>query len=353
MDHAVRVQRLLANLDQPLLVTSLVNVRYLTGFTGSTAFVMATPDGCTLLTDGRYAEVAGALTDALPSMTLSIYKSGLYDRIVDLFGGATSVGLESAHITWEAHQAISSRYSGELVATSGVVERLRLSKDVEEVEALRSAAIAGDHAFSIIDSLVAEAENEAHLGELMVAAMEARGGRRADWAPIVAGGANASRPHHESETDALTDGLLLLDYGCVVDGYHSDMTRTVWRGPGSDEETENVYAAVLASNEEGIATVKPGVPAADVDSACRAVLEDYGYLEYFLHSTGHGVGLEIHEAPGVRKDSTEVLEPGQVVTVEPGVYLQGRLGVRIEDMVLVTAEGSEVLTRSSKEIRPA
>ena len=216
---------------------------------------------------------------------------------------------------------------------------------------MRLAAAAGDYAFSIVDALAAEAETEAHLGELMIAAMASHHGERAGWDPIVAVGANASRPHHESGSGVLADGLLLLDYGCVVDGYHSDMTRTVWRGDGLDDETQGVYAAVLASNAAGIAAVGPGVPAGDVDSACREVLDDYGYLEHFLHSTGHGVGLEIHEGPSVRKDSSEVLEAGQVITVEPGVYLPGKLGVRIEDMVLVTADGGEVLTRSSKEIR--
>ena len=146
--------------------------------------------------------------------------------------------------------------------------------------------------------------------------------------------------------------MLLLDYGCVVDGYHSDMSRTALVGDAGDPENEAVHAAVLESNEAGIAAVRPGVTAGAVDAVCREVLADHGYEDYFVHSTGHGVGLEIHEGPWVRKGSTDVLEPGNVVTVEPGVYLPGRFGVRIEDMVHVTADGNEVLTTASKELRP-
>lgn len=351
MNHSARVSRLLEDLEQPLLVSSLVNIRYLTGFTGSNAFLYATPDGCTFVTDGRYGEVAGALVADLPGMELSVYSANLYGRLVELFGPAEAVRLEAAHVTWEIQQSLASRFAGSLEPSVGVVEGYRLRKDDDEVAALRSAAAAGDHAFSMVDALATASDTEADLGEALIAAMGERGGERAGWPPIVAVGANAARPHHRSGEGMMSDGLLLLDYGCVVDGYHSDMTRTVWRGEGSDDETARVYAAVLESNEAGIAAVEPGTPAGDVDRACREVLAGYGYEKDFLHSTGHGVGLDIHEGPSVRKGSTEILEPGQVITVEPGVYLPGKLGVRIEDMVLVTDTGGEVLTTSSKEMR--
>ncbi len=352
MEHSVRVRRLMQDLKEPLLVSALVNIRYLTGFSGSNAFLYATPDGCTFLTDGRYEEVAGALVDDLPATDLKVYKVGLYDRIVEVFDSAQVVQLEAAHITWQVQQEIGGRFGGRLESTVGVVEAYRLLKDSHEIAALRQAAAAGDHAFSKVESLARRAETEADFGELLVAAMGAKGGERADWPPIVAVGGNASRPHHLSRSGAMAAGLLLLDFGCVVEGYHSDMTRTIWLDGEVDAEAGRVHAAVLESNEAGIAAVRPGVPAGDVDAACRRVLAGYGYAEYFLHSTGHGVGLEIHEGPAVRKGSSEVLEPGQVITVEPGVYLSGRLGVRIEDMVLVTEDGGEVLTKSSKEMRP-
>ena len=351
MEHSVRVRRLMQDLKEPLLVSAIVNIRYLTGFSGSNAFLYATPDGCTFVTDGRYEEVAGALVDDLAATELKIYKAGLYDRLVEVFDGAPAVQLEAAHLTWRAHQEIAARFDGRLEATVGVVEAYRLRKDSDEIAALRRAAAAGDHAFSIVESLAHRAETETDLGELLVAAMAAEGGERAGWPPIVAVGGNASRPHHRSGSDAMAAGLLLLDYGCVVEGYHSDMTRTIWLDGEVDSEAERVHAAVLESNEAGIAAVRPGIPAGDVDTACRQVLAASGYEEYFLHSAGHGVGLEIHEGPSVRKGSNEILEPGQVLTVEPGVYLPGRIGVRIEDMVLVTEDGGEVLTTSSKEMR--
>ena len=350
MNYPARVQRLIDSLDQPMLVSSLVNIRYLTGFTGSNAFMYLTPDAGAFLTDGRYEEIAAGLVEDLPSVDLIVYRERLYDNLVELFGNALSVGLESAHMTWEAQRAIASRFDGEIEATSNVVEALRLVKDSDEIDALRRAAAAGDLAFSELPTSIWPEGSEAAFGEVLIADMKRGGGERAGWPPIVAVGANASRPHHESGSTEIESGLLLIDYGCTVDGYHSDMTRTIWLDDGPDPEAERVYRAVLESNEAGIAAIEPGRPAREVDAASREVLRAYGYEEYFLHSTGHGVGLEIHEGPSVRKGSVDVLEPGHVVTVEPGVYLAGKLGVRIEDMVLVTDSGSDVLTKSSKEI---
>lgn len=352
MNHSDRVRRLLEKLEEPLLVSSLVNVRYLTGFTGSNAYLYATPDGCTFVTDGRYGEVASGLVGGLPGTKLEVYRTGLYDRLVEVFGDDRSVALESDHITWAAQRALAQRYDGELSASSGVVEALRAVKDADEVAALRAAANAGDRAFDEAVALAESSSTESEMAEALVAAMERHGGKRAaSWEPIVAAGANASRPHHESGSDAPGSGLLLLDYGCVVDGYHSDMTRTIWIGAGRDQELEDVHEAVLAANLAGIDAVRPGASASDVDAACRRVLDEKGLAEYFVHSTGHGVGLEIHEGPSANTTSKEILEPGHVLTVEPGVYLEGRLGVRVEDMVLVTDSGHEVLTHSSKELR--
>ena len=350
MNHSARMQRLLESLDGPLLVSSLVNVRYLTGFTGSNGYLYATPDGATFVTDGRYGEVAAGLVDGLPSTELLVYRSALYDHLAGLFGEVASVALEASDLTWEAQRALATRFDGVLTAATGTVERFRAVKDDDEVAALRAAAAAGDAAFDHAHDLAAASSTEFEMGEGLIGAMMSAGGSRASWPPIVAAGANASRPHHESAGGGVGDGLLLLDYGCVVDGYHSDMTRTIFRGGDPDEELVRVYEAVRESNQAGIDAAKPGVVAADVDRVCREVLAGHGLAESFLHSTGHGVGLEIHEGPGVNSTSKEVLEPGNVVTIEPGAYLVGVLGVRIEDMVLVTESGNEVLTNSHKEL---
>ncbi len=352
MDHPARLRRLLSSLERPLLVTSLVNLRYLTGFGGTSAAMIATPDGATFMTDGRYAELAGDLVAALPATELVVQKGTLLETLARLVADLPELGVEADHVTWTFARALGDDYSGTMHPEAGVVETLRRVKDRDEVEALRKAAAAGDAAFARVGELAAASATEGELGHLLIEAMRAAGGEPAGWPPIVAAGAHASRPHHRSGAGPVEAGLLLLDYGCVVDGYHSDMTRSVWLGGGSDEEVERIHGAVLESNEAGIAAVAPGVRAHDVDEACRRVLRDHGYEELFVHSTGHGVGLEIHEAPSVKKDSADVLEPGLVVTVEPGVYVPGRGGVRIEDMVLVTETGNEVLTRSPKAMRP-
>lgn len=353
MNHASRVQRLQAELEQPLLITNLVNIRYLTGFTGSSAFFYVAPTGGTFLTDGRYGEVAAGIVAELPGIELDVYTSGLLDHLSSAIGDSPGVGLEATNVTWDFVHTLRDKTQAKLTATKGIVAAHRRVKDADEVAALRRAAAAGDLAFSELPFLVEESLTEGDLGDGLIALMKAAGAEQAGWPPIVAVGPNAARPHHRSGDGPMTGAdLLLLDYGCVVDGYHSDMSRTTLVGDGGDPEIERVYTAVLESNEAGIAAVAPGVTAGDVDAVCRRVLADHGYAEYFVHSTGHGVGLEIHEGPWVRKGSTDVLEPGNVVTVEPGVYLPGRFGVRIEDMVHVTEGGNEVLTTASKELRP-
>ena len=352
MDHVTRIDALRSRLGGPLLVTRLPNICYLTGFTGSNAFLLVTSGATTFITDGRYGEAAEALRNEIPDLLIEVYAGAAAPPLRAMLAAAGGpVSLESHDVSWDFVRDLEGA-GIEVVAGSPVVEDLRTVKDAAEVAALRAAAAAGDAAFAALETLAASAPTEEELGWRLVEAMRTAGGAQASWPPIVALGANASLPHHRAGATPLEPGLLLLDYGCVVDGYHSDMSRTVWRGDRVDPEMEAVYRSVLASQEAGIAAIAPGVAAADVDEACREVLRADGYEEYFVHSTGHGVGLEIHEGPRVARGSQDVLAPGHVVTVEPGVYLPGRGGVRIEDMVLVTDHGHEVLTRSSKELQP-
>jgi Xaa-Pro aminopeptidase len=353
VNHTNRVDRLLAELERPLLITSLTNIKYLTGFSGSSASIVASPQGITFLTDGRYAEVAESHLADVPNASLVVYASNLPVHLAQAMGAAAAVDVEADQVTWDFVNTLADETSADLRPVTGIVERHRRVKDAAEIAALTAAAAAGDVAFSGLSDLVQNCTTEGALGDGLIAAMKEAGGQRADWEPIVAVGPNAARPHHRAGTGTIDrTGLLLLDYGCVVDGYHSDMSRTVWLGSKSDPDVDRVCEAVLASNQAGIEAVAPGVVAGDIDEVCRDVLRTYGYEDFFVHSTGHGVGLEIHEAPWVRRDSKDVLEPGNVVTVEPGVYLPGRFGVRIEDMVLVTESGHEVLTASSREMTP-
>ncbi|HSM02666.1 MAG TPA: aminopeptidase P family protein [Acidimicrobiia bacterium] len=350
MNHAARLDALREQLEAPLLVSRAPNLRYLTGFTGSNGFLLVRPNGkAVFVTDGRYGELAEALVADLNDADLVVYTSGMWDVFRGLVEGLASVTLEADGVTWAFARDFASETAIEVVAGGGAVEGLRRNKDDAEIIALRAAAAAGDAAFSELGGLAGRTVTEKELGWKLIDVMRSHGGDAADWEPIVAAGPGASVPHYRAGGKPVGSGLLLLDYGCVVDGYHSDMSRTVWLEGTPDEQMSRVYRAVLESQEAGLAAVAPGVPCGDVDEAVREVLRGYGYEKQFLHSTGHGVGLEIHEPPWVRRGNDDPLAVGDVVTVEPGVYLPGIGGVRIEDMVLVTESGGAVLTGSHKE----
>jgi Xaa-Pro aminopeptidase len=351
MDHAARLESLTAALERPLLVTALPNIRYLTGFAGSSAYLYVEPEGRTVfVTDGRYGELAGPLVEALPGAELVVHTSGLWKTLQAVLDGTPSVSLEADDVTWDFLRTLQAETGVEPEAMTGIVEELRRAKDDDEVAALRAAASAGDAAFSRLRDLLASVSTESDLGWALTGSMREHGGDPADWEPIVAAGPAASIPHYRSGRAPVGRGLLLLDYGCVVAGYHSDMSRTVWIEGEPDPEMQRVYRAVAEAQEAGIAAIGPGVACGAVDEACREVLRGFGYEEAFLHSTGHGVGLLIHEQPWVRKGNDDPLRTGDVVTVEPGVYLPGVGGVRIEDMVLVSGDGPVVLTESSREM---
>jgi Xaa-Pro aminopeptidase len=352
MNFNERMVRLRSDLEKPLLVSKLANLRYLSGFGGSSAFLLVWPERSVFVTDGRYGELSAPLVDALDDAALEVYSGKLPEVLAKLMNGSPRFQLEADGATWEFMRSLDEAYSGEIEPATGTVEVLRAVKDETEVAALRAAAAAGDATFAELPRLLGAVNTEAELAWLLVSEMRGRGGEPADWDPIVAAGANASRPHHETGSTPIGEGLLLLDYGCVVDGYHSDMSRTVWLGDAApDADTLAIHSAVAEAQAAGIAAVAPGVTAGEVDRAAREVLERLSYGEHFVHSTGHGVGLEIHEAPSIAKAKPDALEPGMVITVEPGVYLQGTGGVRIEDMVLVTETGSELLTASDRAIR--
>lgn len=350
MNHAARLDELTASLPGPLLVTKAPNLRYLTGFGGSNGFLLVIPGGrSTFVTDGRYGELAEALVAELNDVDLVVYTSGQWDVFREVIGDLKEVGLEADDVTWQFVQQFGDETGVEVVPGSGAVEEQRRTKDDDEVAALSSAARAGDAAFAALSELAEPSLTEEELGWRLIDRMRLAGGQAAGWEPIVAAGAGASIPHYRSGRKPVGSWLLLLDYGCTVEGYHSDMTRTVWLSGQPDDEMARVYRAVLESQEAGLAAVAPGVPCGDVDEAVREVLRGYGYEKQFLHSTGHGVGLEIHEPPWVRRGNDDPLRPGDAITIEPGVYLPGIGGVRIEDMVLVTDTGSRALTHSSKE----
>jgi Xaa-Pro aminopeptidase len=337
-------ERLGATADA-LLVTEPLNVRYLTGFTGSNAQLLL-DEAPVFFTDGRYEEQAGK---EVPDLERMIYSGStkLGDLLKDVGAGRglKRLGVEQAHLTLGAAERLREALEGfDLVPTKEVVEPVRARKDEREIEAIARAQELAER--SLVEALARwEGGTEADLALAIEWAIRTGGAEAVSFDVIVATGAHSALPHATPRRErADAEAVLLIDIGARLDGYCSDMTRT-YLGPRVPAELRDAHEAVLAALDAACAAVGPGVKAADVDAAARSVLEERGLAERFVHSTGHGVGLAIHEAPSLNATSEEVLEPGMVVTVEPGVYLPGVGGVRIEDLLVVTEDGATNLTK--------
>jgi Xaa-Pro aminopeptidase len=355
MDVAGRLGRLRAAMDgagvDGVLVTHLTNVRYLTGFTGSAALLAVGPDDAVLVTDGRYqdqapAQLAAAAVDARVEVS-SDDQRGLVAAALD---GAGRIGLEAEHVSWAARDRYADSWfpEAELVATAGLVEDLRLVKDPGEVARIRVACAIADAALAEVRPRLEDAPTEREFGLELDTAMRRLGASDTSFETIVASGPNGAMPHARPGDRRIGEGdLVVIDFGALVDGYCSDMTRTIMVGEPTPTQAR-MLEVVLESQAAGVAAVAAGVPASDVDAACRRVIDEAGWSDSFTHGTGHGVGLDIHEAPRVGRTSTATLATGQVVTVEPGVYLAEHGGVRIEDTVVVTDHGADPLTLTPK-----
>lgn len=367
MDQAGRLSRLRAVMASPapevgatgcpeaLLVTSLTNIRYLSGFTGSAGMLFVLPDEAVVITDGRYAiqaneQIEAAGVDARVVVATAAKQKESAQHIAAPF---TTLGLEAAHITWARQRALDNDWfpAVELVPTTGLVEGLRRVKDAGEVARIEEACRIADEALALIRPQLDEEPTEAEFGRLLDFQMRELGAAGPSFETIVAAGPNAAMPHHRPSPDHIGKGApIVVDFGALVDGYCSDMTRTVWVGGVDDPDLRRAVEVVMASQGAGVAAVGPSVKCSDVDEACRGVIAEAGWGDLFVHGTGHGVGLDIHEAPSVAATSTDTLEVGHVVTVEPGVYVPGLGGVRIEDTVVVTEDGCRPLTRTPKDL---
>jgi Xaa-Pro aminopeptidase len=346
-----------AGLDA-LLVSHRPNIRYLCGFTGSAGFLLVTESGSVFFTDVRYdtqgrAEVNGAKVVIARQAVLTAMRLWMEARARKWKGWV--IGIEAEHLTVaERKQVMDILPRGlRLRNTVGLVERERIVKDDDEIGLIRAAVRLGaalfDRALEVLRPGVKETEVAA---EMEYAARRA-GAEEMSFPTIIASGARSALPHGRATEQAIArGGFVVCDFGVILAGYCSDQTRTVWVGGTSGagaEEARHAYEAVKEAQEAAIAAVRPGVRVEEVDAAARKVLRKSGLGRYFTHSTGHGVGLEIHEAPRVAAGQSEVLQPGMVITIEPGVYFPGKWGVRIEDMVAVSENGCEVLTPTSKD----
>jgi Xaa-Pro aminopeptidase len=353
--RAGRLRRLFADAGiDALLVTSLPNVRYLTGFTGSSAMVLVTGDALAFTTDGRYRTQAGeqlALSQVDAHIEIGATVSAQRDALAAMLPPASRLGLEAHVVTWAQQRDLERALAGhELVPTDGLVERLRRVKEPGEVARIRAACAIADDALGALLPTLADGPTERDFALDLEVEMRRRGASGNSFDPIIASGPNGAKPHARPSGRRVERGeLVVIDFGCIVDGYCSDMTRTVSVGdPGP--EARRVWDVVRESQWAGREAVRAGAECADVDRACRAVIVAAGWGDAFVHGTGHGVGLEIHEAPRVAASARDTLERGSVVTVEPGVYLPGVGGVRIEDTVVVTPDGADPLTEFPKDL---
>ncbi|MGH9107733.1 MAG: M24 family metallopeptidase [Acidimicrobiales bacterium] len=358
MDRAGRMGRLRELMAEAgceaLLVSNLTNVRYLTGFSGSAALLFVHPGGAVFVTDGRYAtqapaELAQSRVPAEVRVLPAVEQPAL---LAEMAGERPRVGLEAEDVTWARQQRLREEWPAgtALVATVHLVEGLRRLKGPGEMARVATAATTADRALAQVAALLGERPSEVEVAVALDSEMRRLGAEAPAFPTIVASGPNGAEPHHHPGARRLGPGeLVVLDFGARVDGYCSDMTRTVRSGGRAmDADLRRIEAVVLASQDAGLSAVRDGVAGAEVDRACREVVEAAGLGEFFVHGTGHGVGLDVHEAPSLSARSQDILCSGQVVTVEPGVYVAGLGGARTEDTVVVTEAGCEVLTLTPK-----
>jgi Xaa-Pro aminopeptidase len=336
-----------------LLVTDLVNVRYLCGFSGSNGALLVTPDCALLATDGRYTEQAGVEAPDVELVTTRALTADLASRAGGLEVGR--LGFEDAHLTVAAHRELAASVAGTrvvLVPAGRLVEALRVEKDETEIALIREACAIGDRALAELLPTLRRGLTEREIAHALEARMLANGADSRGFSTIVAGGPHSAIPHHQPTDRPIETGdLLKLDFGALYGGYHSDMTRTLMVGAEPAQWQRDLYDLVAEAQRRGREALAYGAELVAVDAAARSVIESAGFGKEFPHGLGHGVGLVIHEDPFFATNATGRLSDRTAVTVEPGVYLPGRGGVRIEDTLVVRADQPpELLTQTTKDL---
>lgn len=337
-----RLDRLRGRLEEPLLVTNLVNIRYLCGFDSSNAALLVEPDRVRLFTDFRYVDAAREVRDVEVVMT----RRALIAELAQTLSGR--IGFETI-LPYEQYEVLGGG-AIELVARSGLVESLRAVKDEGELDLIREACRITDRAFARLLDVPFVGRTERDVAWDLGQIFRDEGADAPAFEFIVGSGPTGAMPHARAGGRKIGAGeLVVIDFGCNVGGYSSDCTRTVATGP-LDGRAKEAYATVLAAQEAALEGIRPGLSGVEADALAREVIDAGEFKGAMGHGLGHGLGLDVHEAPRLSNESTDALEPGNVVTVEPGVYVSGEFGIRIEDDVVVTADGVESLTRSRKDL---
>jgi Xaa-Pro aminopeptidase len=340
-----RLEALGAQLDAPLLVTNLTNVFYLSGFESSNAALLVRPGGeTTLYTDFRFAEVARAVDGVDAVMT----KRGLMRDVGARLSGRVQFEADVLpYVEWER----LGEGGVELVPTRGLVDSVRAIKDEEEVTKLRRAARIADRALEALTAETWVGKTERQVAWRLHELCHAHGADDRAFESIVASGVNGAHPHGRPTENVIEKRTLVtIDWGVQADGYYSDCTRTFSTGGVLPDRLREAYDVTLAAQKKAVAEIRAGLTGVEADRIARDVIEEAGFGEYFGHGLGHGVGLQVHEAPRLSQESEDTLAPGHCVTVEPGIYLPGLGGVRIEDLAIVREDGLEVLTSFPKEL---
>ncbi|OIK13795.1 Xaa-Pro peptidase family protein [Bacillus sp. MUM 13] len=350
MEKLQRFRQALENVQADgFLITSTYNRRHMTNFTGSAGVVLISQSEAKFITDFRYTEQAGKQAQGYDIVQ---HKGSIPEEVAkqakDM--GIKKLGFEQEHLTFSSFKSYENAFDGELIPVSGLVEKLRLIKTPSEIKILKEAADIADAAFTHIVDFIRPGITELDVSNELEFFMRKQGATSSSFDIIVASGKRSALPHGVATDKVIETGdFVTLDYGAYFNGYVSDITRTLAVGQPSDE-LKKIYNIVLEAQLRAMAGIKPGMTGKEADALTRNLIDEKGYGEYFGHSTGHGIGLEVHEGPALSLKSDIILEPGMAVTVEPGIYLPGIGGVRIEDDTIVTKEGNEALTHSSKEL---
>ncbi|MBP2078219.1 M24 family metallopeptidase [Oceanobacillus polygoni] len=332
-----------------ILITSPINRRYVTGFTGTAGIALVSLDDARLITDFRYTEQAN---EQAKEFKVIEHKQLIEGEITDQLNHMQikRLGFEQDYVTFTQYENYKNNFHAELIPVSGLVEELRLIKTNEELNTMKKAAKIVDDAFVHIQKFIKPGVKEIDISNELEFYMRKQGATSSSFDTIVASGFRSALPHGVASNKEIQSGeLVTLDYGALYEGYCSDITRTVAVGKISSELRE-IYDIVLEANLRGVNGIKPGITGKEADALTRDFITEKGYGENFGHSTGHGLGLEVHEGPGLSYRSDKVLEKGMVVTVEPGIYVPGVGGCRIEDDIVLTESGNERLTFAPKEL---
>lgn len=345
------IESLPADIDG-MLIESPENRRYFTGFPSSAGILIAAKQGSVFLTDSRYIEAAKSQISCCEVVEQKKLEEQL-PALAEKFG-CKNLAFETSRVTVARARKLAKMLGGVRLADDDradkIISQLRMVKTADEIEKIKSAQKITERAFEHILSIIKPGLTERDIAFELDFYMLKNGAEAVAFDTIIASGVNSSKPHAVPSQKKVEDGdFITLDFGAVVNGYRSDMTRTVAVGAVSEKQ-KNVYGIVLAAQLETLRILKPGLPLKAADAAARDIIRDAGFGSFFGHGTGHGVGIEIHEEPTLSPNGTGDLEPGNVVTAEPGIYLPGEFGVRIEDMALITADGCENLTNSTKEL---